>query len=400
MEIALISDQHFGSNNFNSAQHKSYEKFYNEIFFPTLKSRKIKYLFDLGDTFDGRAHISDELIHWSKSVYFNKLYELGIKVYVLRGNHNPRSKNLEKKMDAISIIKNKFSNITLINSVSIIKLDNKKFVFLPFLDHRTSKNESRKQEYLSQAKAVEPDMIFTHLAFCGYHYCEKKKSTGGFRDHQVINYLDAPVISGHYHTRSFSDDFPFQYLGSPYGTRWAEFEVDRGFHLFDTGTLKTQFVKNKYQAFRCFLVNSPSDVDMILNVIKSKPSALYIIPSLDDLDLVQRIYKKLLDSDVPSFEFYDSNEKLNVLLKRLITMKEFAQAYNILNHAVVKNETDIHVLLIYAHILFGLGKHAEGGKFLNYAIHKSRDIDDKAEFSFFNEQLHELSNIYCMNENS
>ena len=100
------------------------------------------------------------------------------------------------------------------------------------------------------------------------------------------------------------------------------------------------------------------------------------------------------------FEFYDSTEKLNVLLKRLITMKEYEQSYRILDHAVASTEPNIHVHLMYAHILFGLGKHAQGTKYLNHAIHASQHIDDKAELSLFNDELLELSHIYCMNENA
>ena len=51
MKVLLISDQHFGINDFCIHQNRSIAKFYNETFFPTLISENIKYVFDLGDTF-------------------------------------------------------------------------------------------------------------------------------------------------------------------------------------------------------------------------------------------------------------------------------------------------------------------------------------------------------------
>lgn len=60
MKVLLISDQHFGINDFCIHQHRSIAKFYNETFFPTLISENIKYVFDLGDTFDdARSQAND-----------------------------------------------------------------------------------------------------------------------------------------------------------------------------------------------------------------------------------------------------------------------------------------------------------------------------------------------------
>ena len=115
MEVALISDQHFGCNDFNQSQHQSFKKFYHNTFFPTLEEKNIKYIFDLGDTFDSDAQINRDLIAWSKEVYFNRIRDLGIQLFVLRGNHNPRAKVIQETKDAISIISRDYSNITLID---------------------------------------------------------------------------------------------------------------------------------------------------------------------------------------------------------------------------------------------------------------------------------------------
>jgi len=54
MLVALVTDQHFGARNDSKRVHDHFEKFYKEVFFPTLKARGINTVVDLGDTFDRR----------------------------------------------------------------------------------------------------------------------------------------------------------------------------------------------------------------------------------------------------------------------------------------------------------------------------------------------------------
>ena len=290
MEIALVSDQHFGSEEFNGAVHDSYKKFYNEIFFPKLIKKKIKLLFDLGDTFDRRANVNEKLISWSKEVYFDRLRDLGVKVLILRGNHNPRTKLNSKNLDIISCIASEYSNISLIDKVTQIRVEGKKLCLVPYIDYKIARKYGSKvwrEKFFGEAKRMQPDIFFTHLAFCDYPIYENKKSGGGFSD-SLISYLNAPVISGHYHPRSVSNKFPFLYLGSPFATSWAEFDVRRGFHLFNTNSLKTSFIQNCYQAFQYVLVDSLSDIDEIELNYKSNPSCLSIILRLDRQKLLQK----------------------------------------------------------------------------------------------------------------
>ena len=55
------------------------------------------------------------------------------------------------------------------------------------------------------------------------------------------------VYSGHYHTRS--DNGKIFYLGNPYEMFWNDANDTRGFHIFDTETLKHTPVNNPYRMF-------------------------------------------------------------------------------------------------------------------------------------------------------
>ena len=57
MKIAIITDQHFGFKKGSKHFHSYFRKFYDNIFFPTLKERGITTVIDMGDTFDSRKGI-------------------------------------------------------------------------------------------------------------------------------------------------------------------------------------------------------------------------------------------------------------------------------------------------------------------------------------------------------
>ena len=49
MKIALLTDTHYGARKGSKIFHDYFQKFYDNIFFPTLEKRKIKNAIHLGD---------------------------------------------------------------------------------------------------------------------------------------------------------------------------------------------------------------------------------------------------------------------------------------------------------------------------------------------------------------
>ena len=56
MNIAIITDQHFGARKSSRHFHDYFKNFYDNVFFPYLEENNIKILLDLGDTFDNRKN--------------------------------------------------------------------------------------------------------------------------------------------------------------------------------------------------------------------------------------------------------------------------------------------------------------------------------------------------------
>ena len=58
MKVAIITDTHFGARNDNLNFNEYFFKFYDNLFFPTLKERGITTCIHMGDVVDRRKYIS------------------------------------------------------------------------------------------------------------------------------------------------------------------------------------------------------------------------------------------------------------------------------------------------------------------------------------------------------
>ena len=125
MEVALLSDLHFGVNKFDKAQHKFIEKFLHGIVYHEIINRNIEVVFDLGDTFDRKSKVSHDVMDWSKKNYFNFFRDQGVQLIILRGNHNPYVDFPSDLNDPLSIISSQYKNVSLIDNQAEVKLDGK-----------------------------------------------------------------------------------------------------------------------------------------------------------------------------------------------------------------------------------------------------------------------------------
>ena len=81
------------------------------------------------------------------------------------------------------------------------------------------------------------------------------------------------VYSGHFHTPS--NDGKIFYLGNPYQIYWNDVNDRRGFHIFDTETLETEFVENTYTIFEKVYYNDNNPT--LFNTTKFKDKFVKVI---------------------------------------------------------------------------------------------------------------------------
>ena len=241
MKVAVITDQHFGMRKGSRLFHDYFQKFYEDIFFPTLEREGIKTLIDMGDTFDNRRAIDLWSLEWSKKNYFDRLRDMGITVYTVVGNHTAYYKN-NNSINTIDLLLREYNNMVLIRDHAEYTIGDTKCLFLGWMNSENEKKIKRK------IKSCKSKVVFAHLELNGFQVY-KGFSQDGHGCHGNADTFDKfdRVYSGHYHTRS--DNGKVFYLGNPYEMYWNDCDDTRGFHIWDSDTYETTPVNNPYRIF-------------------------------------------------------------------------------------------------------------------------------------------------------
>ena len=242
MKIALITDQHLDGRKGNINFWNYWQKFYDDIFFPTLEKEKIDTIIDLGDTFDNRKSIDFNTYDRITENYFKKLqpYE----VHMLVGNHSIYYKNTNK-INSPELLLNQYDNIKIYKESEDIELGGKNFLMLPWI------NRENYDDVLKTLSSSESDICCAHLELAGF-----EMTPGLVMDHGMdpkLFHRFERVWSGHYHHKSKRGNI--QYLGNPYQMFWNDYKDTRGFHIYDTETDRLRFVENPFEIFQKLYYN-------------------------------------------------------------------------------------------------------------------------------------------------
>jgi hypothetical protein len=238
MKVAIITDQHFGCRKNSKLFHDYFLKFYNNVFFPTLKEHGITTVIDMGDTFDSRKGIDFSALFWAKNNYYDKLQESGVTVHTIVGNHTAYYKNTNK-VNAIDLLLREYQNVKVYSEITEIKLDKLGVLIVPWINQENEKNTC------NTLIKTSCECVMGHLELNGFNANKFIVMDHGY-DADLFKKFST-VFSGHYHTRSSKDNI--RYLGNPYEIYWTDFDDSRGFHLFDTDTLEITVVNNPYKMF-------------------------------------------------------------------------------------------------------------------------------------------------------
>ena len=265
MKVALITDQHFGARNDSLVFLDYYEKFYSETFFPKIVEENIKTLLILGDTFDRRKYINFNTLQRSKKMFFDKLDELGLTVYMLAGNHDTYYKNTNE-VNSVDLLLKEYKNITVIDEPMTIHLNYESeaddILMIPWI---CADNYNRCLEEINNSKAT---LCAGHFEIAGFAM---------YRGHPTMEGLDRGnfrkfdwTFSGHYHHKSSNDDI--HYLGNPMELTWQDFNDPRGFHLFDLDSRTLEFIRNPNVMFHRLVYDDSTDetVPVIVDQLKDR----------------------------------------------------------------------------------------------------------------------------------
>ena len=236
MKIALITDQHLDGRKGNLAFWNYFQKFYDDIFFPTLEKEGVRTIIDLGDTFDNRKSMDFNTFNRVNENYFKRLKDY--EVHMILGNHCTYYKNTNR-INSPELLLEQYRNIRIYSEPKEILLGGKVFLMMPWI------NQENKEECLRLIAGSEADIMCGHLECDGFEVTPGMKFDGGFKVSDFKNFKR--VWSGHFHHKSKHGNV--QYLGNPYQMFWNDYKDTRGFHIYDTETDKLKFIKNPYEIF-------------------------------------------------------------------------------------------------------------------------------------------------------
>ena len=129
MKVAIITDQHFGARNDSIAFLDFFQKFYDNTFFTVLDDNDISTVLILGDTFDRRKYVNFYTYKRARDMFFDKLWQKGIKVHMLAGNHDTYFKNTNE-VNSINLLLREYNNINVIEPGAFNQLVNVKYMFV------------------------------------------------------------------------------------------------------------------------------------------------------------------------------------------------------------------------------------------------------------------------------
>ena len=236
MKIAIITDQHLDGRKGNLAFWNYFQKFYDEIFFPTLEKEGIKVVFDLGDTFDNRKSMDFNTFHRVRENYFERLKPYN--VHMLLGNHCTYYKNTNR-INSPELLLDQYANIKIYSEPTEILMGKKVFLMLPWI------NRENQEDIFRRLETSEADICCGHLELTGFEVTPGMKMDHGM-DPELFHRFKR-VWSGHYHHKSTKGNV--QYLGNPYQMYWNDYKDRRGFHIYDTESDRLKFVENPYEIF-------------------------------------------------------------------------------------------------------------------------------------------------------
>ena len=254
MKVTLITDQHFGARNDSIHFLDFYEKFYKECFFPTLDSLGISTVLILGDTFDRRKYINFYSYKRAREMFFDKLAERDIQVYMLAGNHDTYFKNTNEVNSVDLLMQQYGSSFHVIDSPEEIYIGPHKICMMPWIC--TDNYDAS----INMLKNTEANICCGHFEIAGFAMYRGMPSEEGLSRELFRKF--SRTFSGHYHHKSSADGIT--YLGNPYQLTWQDYGDQRGFHIFDIEKDTLEFIANPFEMF--YRINYDDKKDSITDI--------------------------------------------------------------------------------------------------------------------------------------
>lgn len=329
MKIALITDQHFGARKNSKLFHDYFLKFYNEVFFPTLKEEGITTIVDMGDTFDNRTGVNFSSLKWAKDNYYDKLRDMGCVVHTIVGNHTAYYKNTNE-INAVDLLLREYENVIVYSEAEDVKVGDMPVLFIPWI------NVDNQEKTYKKIKSSKSKVVMGHLELSGFaanlqcimDHGDDKKRYSKFEK----------VFSGHYHTRNFQDNI--YYTGNCYEIYWNDYNDPRGFTILDTETLEHYHVNNPYRIFYTIIYEDIDHRNFDFSQYENKIVKL-IVRKKSDKKSFEKFIDKLYSSNIADIKVVENYDFSGWYSKDEIKKVESENTLSLLNRYIKESEIDL-----------------------------------------------------------
>ena len=326
MRVAIITDTHYGSRKGSKLFHDYFEKFYNDIFFPTLDKEGIDTVIHMGDAFDSRKGIDFKALDWSKRVVFDPLKKRGITMHLMVGNHDAYYKNTNS-INAVELLLQEYDNVVTYSSPQEVEIGGLPILFIPWI------NEENSESSLLSIQSSNCTCAMGHLELSGFRAYKGCVMEHGMESKLFENYTK--VFSGHYHTRS--SDGKIFYLGNPYQMFWNDVNDERGFHIFDTETLEHTPVNNPYELFHVLYYDNDNHQMFDVSEYENKIVKV-IVRRKDDVKMFEKYIDKLYAVGVADLKIV---ENFQLVESEDFEVEESENTLSILDRYIEESETSL-----------------------------------------------------------
>jgi len=304
-KIALIGDLHFGVRG-NSQSFLKYQlDYFNEDVFPELEKRKIKNIIQLGDVWNSRKIININTYHWVKKRFLEPLKKMGIKLYVILGNHDSYY-TYSTEITSLSILK-EYDNIVVIDKPTLCNIEGLKCSLVPWMS-----NEEDIKSFKIFCNKNPHDITFGHFEINNFEVIKGHFHEGGINKKFFENF--EKVYSGHFHLRQEQDNI--HYLGTPYELTWGDYDSTKGWYVLDTKTkqlesiINTKYIHKKIYYDEDFINDAISDIDDITG----KNIKLFVVNKRNEKMFADFLYS--LEQKNPNnfliIDNFDNNENIQL----------------------------------------------------------------------------------------
>ena len=211
------------------------------------------------------------------------------------------------------------------------EFDGCKIDFIPWINRE---NEADVLQFIRQSNS---DYCIGHLEINTFEMVTGIECHDGIDPETFAQYKC--TFSGHFHKQS-KKQFKkalIHYIGTPYEMNWGDYGDQKGFHIFDTDTGETQFIKNPDLIYHKIMYDDTSvDYDTFNESLYSDTIVKLIVEKKENdlmydrlLTRLQKVAYDFLVSDLDSFdvsgqdlEGMDVEDSLSILLKAIDSLDD------------------------------------------------------------------------------